>query len=426
MTEIASDIMLDAEAAPRAINPFDYFPARRSGIGGLGGTESFSDPSYAFHTHYQPCTPGPLTFKVTLHNLVATYGTLVLRVNVIPIDLRFDPKLAKTAPVPLASLAEVGGEVSIEIKAKEGMLYAILGHVYEETDATASDITITVQQAANHDLAAGDLEGNAETRFHPPEAGGAVHLLSGNPAGLEKPVSQTCTPAQLKDPIFKHWAKLIDGTAERPERLWPKVYILQALKAYGMLEGGARGLGFDATGDIDLPAAMASAGCSIVVIETADGGGQPPQSICEQEIFEQHVEFRTTEDGIIPSGLGQFDFLWSIGHCDGLSSVEEAASFLERSLDSLNLGGIAVHTFTLRVSSGVVQTSWSSGLIVARSVLERIAINLISHGHEVAQIRYDLASLAPPRWRRERTRATAIRDGVEIVPFGLIVRKGNA
>lgn len=431
MTEMADGTLADEMPPPREIDPFDYFPARQSRIGGLGGHESFSDPSYAFHTHYQPCTPGPLTFKVSIRNLVATYGTLVLRVNVIPLDLRFDPKLAKTAPVPLPQLAESGGEISIEVIAKEGMLYALLGHVYEDTDADASAITVTVQQAANHGLSAGDLQGNEETRYRASSTGGAPHLISGNPASLVKPVSQSCTPAQFGEAPYARWATLVEQDGDRRERVWPKVYILQALKVYGMLEGGARGLGFGDMGGGTLPATMALEGCSIVALhapteEEALDRDFADQRICDRELLDQHVTARPAPFGEIPGDLGRFDFLWSHMLFDRFASLPDVKAFLERSLDCLNLGGVAVHTFTLGLTSNTGQADFTNGLIIPRDIVERAAVSLISHGHEVSQIRYDRAALKPPRWGRNRALPTAVRDGIEIVPFGLIVRKGNA
>ena len=69
------------ERPPIFAAAFGYWPDRASRIGGLGGKVPGDDPAYIFHTHYIDLPPGTTRCVLDFTGLLATRGTMVVRVN---------------------------------------------------------------------------------------------------------------------------------------------------------------------------------------------------------------------------------------------------------------------------------------------------------------------------------------------------------
>jgi hypothetical protein len=384
----------DTQIAPSAparrvveLDPFDFFPSRRSAIGGLGGDDGRSDPTYAFHTRYEPVTPGRITFSVRLHEFAATSGTMVLRVLAMPADEHaIEPTTANTAQIPLRTIAERGGEVSIGVEAVGDTLYALLGLVVDETDAGATGITIALDHLDHRDTDVGGMTEDSETLFGAPEVLPIGQLLTSAPPTLVLPVSQVRTPEQLDEPPYARWAKALH--LRRGEDGWARVYVLRVLETYGLLQRGARGLLLGAPDDA-MAAAIAAKGSSLAVHDIA----APPEG----------------GPAAIPEELRGFDFLWSQGACDRMTSTADGLHLLEHSLACLNVGGVAVHVFRFVASAEADGEDVPGAIVLTRAHLERLAFHLISGNHEVAQFSYALSTGVTPR----------------PTLFGLVVRKGS-
>jgi hypothetical protein len=92
----------------------------------------------------------------------------------------------------------------------------------------------------------------------------------------------------------------------------------------------------------------------------------------------------------IPATLFGYDFCWSICALEHLGSIEYGLRFVERSLDTLKPGGIAVHTTEFNVNSeGATIDNWPTVLFQRRH-FEQLARLLAAKGHHVAELDFTL------------------------------------
>lgn len=382
--------MSDVEGAPPAssrrvveLDPFAYFPTRRSILGGFGGTDGISDPGYAFHTQYQPSAPGPITFTVRLSGLVAESGNLLLRINAVVADFSQEAKLARSAQVPLAILVSHNGEVSLQVQARRGMAYALLGYVYNEAEVPVTGVTITLDRLDHSDTDADAYVEIEQTRFGAQAAKPVGLLIAEGVPSFRAPVSQVETQEQHRDREFARLAREI-GLAGGGDA-WPQAYVARVLEVYGMLEPGAQGLQLGGD-DGRLATFVEKRGCPVT--------RRDPHGV---------------DDAALPSDLGgPYDFLWSIGAASRLPGIADAAAWIEATLDLLNVGGMAVHCF--RFARDATAATGDGMLRFTRGDVERLAFSLIANNHEAAQLAY-----APPV-REERPGEAW---------FGLVVRRGT-
>jgi len=241
----------------------------------------------------------------------------------------------------------------------------------------------------------------------------APFLLSTAPPTLLEPVTQIATADQLREPVAGGWmARLRPKGTSGPEH-WRKVYTLQALRRYGMLEPGAVGLGFERSAS-GMPAALAALGTKVVAAFPSRPGAQPkPASLkrdladrapCSKAVFEDNVSARVVPWRRLPPDLANFDFLWSSRVNEMLFSVAAAAQFVEDAMACLRPGGLAVHTFGYDLAPSGRKIPSTERVLLQQGDVERIALLLVSRGHEVAQFKIDAsdAILAPASHGVER------------------------
>ncbi len=184
---------------------------------------------------------------------------------------------------------------------------------------------------------------------------------------LETPISQPCTEAQFRSPLYADWCEKIGEHPCFHRKQWEFVYILQVLSHNGFLKPGFRGLGFG-VGQEPLPAYFASLGIDVTATDMAPekaraaGWGETNQHadslntlnarrLCDPDLFRKHARFETVDMNNIPSHLRGFDFTWSSCCFEHLGSIKAGLAFVRNSLGTLRPGGIAVHTSELNCSS---------------------------------------------------------------------------
>lgn len=435
----------DASEGVVAIDPFAFVPNLASCIVGLGGPESADDSSYAFHTPYVYCAPGPATFSVRFTGLEARRGNLTLRVNAIAPLPGAAARTVKMASCPLAEVAATSGEFSITVPARADTLYAIQGQVYGTCDASAVDLTMTLDRPSNGSGFVDQLNAARSTVFGHDRVAGHQRLVTSNHASLAHPVSQMCTSAQFDEPAYDHWVSVMQTQKHMHRKQWEFVYVMQVLDRYGMLQSNSRGLGFGC-GHEQLPAIFAARGCSIVATdlsaEDARSAGWSASNqhsagldqlrysnICPPERFDEAVTYRPVDMNAIPEDLTSFDFCWSSCALEHLGSIRAGLDFIVNSLRPLKVGGIAVHTTELNLISDEDTIDNESTVLFRRSDFERLALELISHGHEVAQFCYDQGDkpldrhVDMPPYSDDNHLKLALNRFVT-TSFGIIVRKG--
>ncbi len=404
------------------IDAFGAAPELASRIPGLGGPHAPPDPAYVFRTATVRPALGRVVFTIRFDDLHASSGTIVLQIETVSAFPGAPQSILRTTVVPMADLASTGGTHQIEIISRRNMLYAVAGSIYDETDSVASDISVILDQqtaAEPHEPKSGDfLVVTSGAHQGTGEVWATPRLLSLEPPSLYHPVSQGWTPAQCAQPAFDEWMQALRQPAEPTQSNWEAVYVLQALRCYGALRLGASGLGLGVEGQ-SLPALLAAHGCSVLAtarheddLPDADPGLALEEllrpHICPPAQFFDLVHFTTIDVAAITPAITGFDFLWSSGVADRAATVQKYLQFVEDSMVCLKPGGVAVHLFRRGRCTGALATG---GFALARPDIERIALSLVSRGHEAAQLKFGYRA----------------KTGLEVlaeVPFGLIVKRG--
>ena len=436
--EVSGDASIEAGGLLN-LDPFAYLPGVASKIGGLGGNAPGHDGSYVFHTHYVPVSRGNATFTARFSGLTGKRGTLFISIHMLATEAGAQVRLVASERILMNRLVQRGGEASIRFEGYNDVHYAFLGAIVDATDAEAHGLTVTL------DLAEADAEYDGppiearNTAYGTDAMRPRPHLLSLDAPTIAAPVSQACTPAQFAEPAFATWAKPLKLDAVRSRRNWAFAYVIQVLRLYGLLQPGARGVGFGVH-DEPVPAFLAANGVSTVATDRGPGhelsAGEANAlrealrvpGIADAAAFDAHVAFRSADPAAIPRDLVNFDFAWSIDAASRLGSIMAALNFLRGSIRCLRPGGLAVHVmdYDLR-TGGAAPIETPEITLLRRNDLEQVAVDLISLGHEVAQIKIESGKL---RWRQHvdlpgdaAPEVLAATANVPGTAFGIVVRR---
>lgn len=341
------------EPGELALDPFGFLHNIASCIAGLGGNAPGHDPSYAFHTRYVPVARGHARFTVRFHDLRARRGTLVLRVHMLPDEPGSTARLVNSTRIQLNRVVQNGGEIEIGFEGYRGFTFAVMGQVPDETDAYAAGLTVILDRPADGaETDAGPLEDIRTTRFGSSAVRPTGQLLTMRAPSLATPVSQPCTAEQMREPVWRALCRELGRDPIADPASWPAVFTLQALRFYGMVEAGARGLLL--AHDDSLATALRASGGEVVLL--------PPDA-------------ETSADAI---GETPFDYLCSAAALGEPAAVPDMIAEVQRLLAHVRPGGLAVHLLPL--DGGPVTPGFR------RSDLERIALLLIADRHEIAQV----------------------------------------
>ena len=380
------------------LDPFGFHPEATSRISGLGGTAPTADPDYVFHTAYVEAAPGRAVFYVRFHNLQAKSGTLVLRVHMVSSEPGARARMVNSERIALSRLILADGAIGIQFEGFRDASFALLGQIHGETDASAEAVTVVLDRPADPNMR-GEQGAEARTTIYgKTPLRPAPFLLSTAAPTLIDPVTQVATGEQLREPVAGGWLSRLRPKGTSGPEHWRKLYTLQALRRYGMLEEGALGLGFERTPS-GMPAALAALGTRIVAAFPTVPGAQPKaarlkadladRAPCSKTVFEANVSARVTSWRRIADDLVNFDFLWSSRANEVLYSVADAVQFVEDSMRCLRPGGIAVHTFSYDLAPSGRKIPSTDRIMLQQGDVERIALLLVSRGHEVAQFKID-------------------------------------
>lgn len=384
----------------RVLDPFGFFIGQSSAIAPLGGVERSLDTRYAFHTPYVEFQPGRVVFRLRFDRLRASFGELRVNVNAFIPGSGRDAIFVTSGRVNLHDAAAVARGLTISFMSVAGATYAAYGYCTEGTDARAEGMTIEAEQLETADPA------SAQRPLLPSKFGGGplqapTRLIGSEPPSFAYPVSQAITDSQLREDDFDRWKRQLGDHVGVPEQSWTLAFAAQALRRYGVLEPGARGIcwGSDCGA---LASIFAEAGCSALL------AAAEPISV-DTRIDWQAFPCRRLDAGAdtpiellsladeAPDQRG-FDFLLSLGAANQAYVDGNAANTLLEMMSVLRPRGIAVHMLFL---SG--RASDTPG-VLPRTEVERLAVTLLSRGFSVAQLNFEGAE--------DRDR-----------PFGIIVRK---
>lgn len=220
--------------------------------------------------------------------------------------------------------------------------------------------------------------------------------------------SRPCRQTDFETPWFSYWSERLGERLRYHRKLWEFVFIAQALHERRQLRAGARGLGFG-VGREPLAAYFASRGCRITGTDlapdqAADAGWTATDQhaegkaalvrpdLCDPEVFDAAVDFRVVDMNAIPDDLTGYDFCWSACALEHLGSLEAGMAFIERSIDTLQPGGFAIHTTELNLTSDERTLETGGTVLYRRRDLTALAERLTAAGHVVAPLDFDAGS----------------------------------
>jgi len=218
-------------------------------------------------------------------------------------------------------------------------------------------------------------------------------------------VSQLCRHATLDSAAFRGWADRLREPWRAHRKLWELAFICQALDERGMLQPGHKGLGF-AVGAEKLPSFFASLGCHITATDLPmdDERSKPwaatgqwvgnlealnAAGLCSDSDFHERVAFRPVDMNAIPPDLVEYDYTWSTCSFEHCGSLDLGLRFLERQMDCLRPGGVAVHSTEFNLSSNDDTQSDGWCVIYRLKDIESICRRLVDQGHSVEPIDID-------------------------------------
>lgn len=241
------------------------------------------------------------------------------------------------------------------------------------------------------------------------DQGTRVKPASAPPMGV-LPNSTLCRQSEMETDWYAFWAYRMAHTPRYHRKLWEFVFIAQVLYERGQLAPGKHGLGFG-VGKEPLAALFASYGAAVTgtdmpyegAVEAgwathnqhAAGKAQMRYpTVCSEELFETNVTFETFDMTQTPGPYRDLDFCWSSCALEHLGSIDAGLTFIERSIDCLKPGGVAVHTTEFNLTSND-ETIESGGTVLFRKRdFEAVVARLEAAGHHVAPL--DLRPGAQP------------------------------
>jgi len=272
-----------------------------------------------------------------------------------------------------------------------------------------------------------------------------------NPAIVTLPTSapfmehSSCGSSPFYHPRFAEIATLLDHPVMLHRKLWEWVFVIHNAIETKSVGPGKRALGFG-VGTEKVPAVFAEMGTTVVATDApneigVEAGwvetGQFSAGLAgllngrmERKAFERLVSYSECDMNGIDPALKGFDFCWSSCAFEHLGDLRKGMDFVINSLETLKVGGVAVHTTELNLSSNEDTLESGFAVLYRRRDLEQLIGELRDAGHEVAELRISADSLPldgfvdiPPynhdphlklRW-----------DGYVTTSVGLVIRKGQ-
>lgn len=221
--------------------------------------------------------------------------------------------------------------------------------------------------------------------------------------------SSVCTAQDFRHPDFHRWLNILQEKPRVHRKIWEHVFIGRHIEAANLLTEGSRGIVFG-VGQEPLPAAFAARGVEILATDMAPDAATAAgwissnqhashlsqlnfRSLCPDELFARKVTFEACDMNAIPDRYRNFDFCWSSCSLEHLGSIKAGLDFIKASVETLKIGGIAVHTTEYNVSSNDATIDNNPTLVLfRRQDIQRLVEELREDGHYVAEVCYDVLS----------------------------------
>lgn len=210
----------------------------------------------------------------------------------------------------------------------------------------------------------------------------------------------TCNAGDIMHPRYLEICGLIKHHFMWHRKLWEWVFIVHHLLESGVVKPESRGLVFG-VGRERLPAFFASKGAKIlatdapVALAEITGWRDSLQyttnldeirftDIVAGEVFDANVSYRPCNMADIPPEIADFDFNWSSCCFEHLGSLEAGIQFVINAVEkTLRVGGIAVHTTELNLSSNDKTVETGETVLYRKKDIDEMVQKLRDRGHTV-------------------------------------------
>lgn len=419
-----SDVLVADPEFEKALplDPFGSHPQWSSRIVGLGGHDIAPDPSYVFLTLDSRPAIGRVSIRICFVDLVATLGTLLIEIRVRSAFPGSEPSRLQTVTVDLRHLVEAGGIVELSFESYRNAYYAVAGSINDETDASASHVSIMVNRRATpteHGKQWGWRAGQEGSVTRRPDIESALIGRSMTDLAmprLDMPMSQVGSPLQCREDGF---AKAMNALRRDPAPTienWSLAYVLQAIARFDGTQEPRKMLGYVAD-ESPLLSYFASKEHEIVGIRHVEQCTEQPDpgrelermwmpELCDEANYFAHAHFTTGDIRLhFENFRDQFDILWSIGANQVMSS-QELVYFVVNGLSHVKPCGLAVHVFDYSENAGDDPTP-----SLSRYDIERMAALALAHGNDVARLQFRHGAANPEPGSR--------------LPFGMVLLRGG-
>ena len=256
-----------------------------------------------------------------------------------------------------------------------------------------------------------------------------------------------CTATDFSHPRFIEICRLLTQPFRYHRKLWEWAFIVHHLMKSGDVKSGSRGLVFG-VGVEKMPAYFANLGAQIVATDApgevgeASGWKNTGQygaslanirhlDVVDPSAFDRLVTYETCDMNAIPEHLQGFDFNWSSCCFEHLGDLEAGMQFVINAVEkTLRIGGIAVHTTELNLSSNEDTVKQGHTVIYRRRDIEALIDRLRDRGHYVEDLRIpadahplDYHVDVPPYSPEPHLRL--MLDGYVATSVGIVVRRGQ-
>lgn len=227
----------------------------------------------------------------------------------------------------------------------------------------------------------------------------------GRPEGPFVFSSTLCREQHFHLPLYSYWCMALKENPRLHRKQWEFVYICQVLYERGFFKKGASALGFG-VGKEPLVALFASFGMEVMATDLDFSNAEKlgwvatnqhshnlealnEKGICDSELFEKLVSFRSVDMNNIPEDIGSYDICWSSCAFEHLGSIRKGLDFVLKSTALLKPGGIAVHTTEFNVGSNSRTLDNNRDFVIfRRRDIEELIRELSANGYLVEVVDY--------------------------------------
>jgi hypothetical protein len=211
----------------------------------------------------------------------------------------------------------------------------------------------------------------------------------------------SCSAADFMHPRFAQISSLIGLPPHFHRKFWEWVFVVHHLTTSGVVAAGRRGLVFGVGQEL-LPAIFAEMGAFITATdapaEIGIGSGWQssgefatelaalPCGRMDRREFEKRVEWQECDMNAISPSFTDYDFCWSSCCLEHLGNLRLGLEFIKNSVEkTLKIGGVAVHTTELNLSSNRETLSEGPTVLYRRRDLEEFVFEMRGRGHQVSE-----------------------------------------